>query len=244
MGTMDKKPLRIVVNAAAGRMGARVAALSAVDARFSLAACVFHERYSESHGAATARPDSLKDSLVLADVLIDFSTPAATVKAAQACAASKKALVTGTTGLSAAQWAKVADAARKTPIFASPNFSPGVNLLFYLAAEAASYLPGWEAAVLETHHSGKKDSPSGTAVRLADTVRRARGGGKVSISSQRIGDVVGEHTLVLAAPFERLELAHRAHSRDVFARGALDAALWMRGKGPGLYDMLDLTGIK
>lgn len=241
---VDKKPLRIVVNAAAGRMGARVAALAAADPRFTLAACVFHEKYSESHGAATAGPDSLRDSLALADCLIDFSTPAAAVKAAAACAAAKKAFVTGTTGLSAAQRGKIADAARKTPVFASPNFSPGVNILFYLAAEAARRLPAWEAAIAEIHHSAKKDAPSGTALRLADTVKRSRGGGKVPIVSQRVGDVIGEHTLTLAGPFERLELAHHAHSRDVFARGALDAALWLRGKGPGLYDMLDLTGIK
>lgn len=202
--------MRILVCGAGGKMGSRVRALAEADKRFSV---VVH-------------PDA-------ADALIDFTSAEGCVKYAEAAAKSGKPFVSGSTGLSPAQSRRLAALARKIPIFHSPNFSPGAHVLSKLAAEAARRLPTWDRAVLDVHHKAKKDAPSGTALRLA-----AAAGG-ADIASLRAGDVVGDHTLTLAGPLERLELTHRAHSRDVFARGALEAALWLRGRKPGLYGMDD-----
>jgi 4-hydroxy-tetrahydrodipicolinate reductase len=116
-------------------------------------------------------------------------------------------------------------------------------LMLSLARQAARALKDYDAGILEIHHTRKKDSPSGTALRLAEAVRQGRPG-DVQISAQRLGDVVGEHALIFAGPDERLSLSHSAQSRDVFARGALDAAAWVARKKPGLYDMLDLMGLE
>lgn len=219
------KPLRLVVTGATGRMGSLVAELAAKDGRFAIAAALSRQG-----------PD-VEEALARADALVDFSAPDACVAYAKAAAGEGKPAVIGTTGLSAAQNAAVRAAARKTPIFYAANFSAGVAVLARLAAEAARLLPRWERAIVETHHSKKKDAPSGTALRLAEAA-----GGGAAIASVRVGDVVGDHTFTLAGPFERLELTHRAHSRAVFATGALEAALWLSARKPGLYGMDDLLG--
>ena len=227
-------PLKIAVCGATGRTGSRVAALAATDPRFHLVARVDRTRAAEFADEAGA-----------VSAAIDFSVPEATVHYAAACARAKVAFVTGTTGLNDVQRAQVAAAAKNIPVFSAPNFSRGVTLLAWLAAEAAQRLPGYDAAVVETHHKGKKDAPSGTALRLAQAVRDGRASaGKVEIASVRIADVVGDHQLIFGGPFERLTLSHQAESRDVFALGALDAAVWLVKKKPGLYDMRDLLGLK
>lgn len=205
--------LNILVCGASGKMGIRVRALAEADKRFSV---VLH-------------PDA-------ADVFVDFTSAEGCVRYAEAAAKAKMPFVTGSTGLSPAQSKTLQALARKIPIFHSPNFSPGVHVLTKLAAQAARSLPSWDRALVDVHHKAKKDAPSGTAKRLA----AAAGGAQ--IVSLRTGDVVGDHTLTFAGPMERLELTHRAHSRDVFARGALEAALWLRGKRPGLYGMEDAWG--
>ena len=225
---MANKPLRLIICGASGRMGARVRALALKDARFTLAGGV-------------SLGEDISPLLSRADVLVDFTTPEASVKFVEAAARAKKAIVIGTTGFSAEQLARIKARAREIPILVSPNFSPGVNLMFKLAARAARLLPGYDASISEIHHNQKKDAPSGTALRLARAVMDGRKSkAPVPAVSQRLGDVVGEHTLTLAGPFERLEFTHRAHSRDVFAKGALEAALWLARRGPGLYDMGDL----
>jgi 4-hydroxy-tetrahydrodipicolinate reductase len=227
-------PLKIAVCGATGRTGSRVAALAATDPRFHLVARVDRARAAEFEDEAGA-----------VSAAIDFSVPEATVHYAAACARAKVAFVTGTTGLNDVQRAQVAAAAKKIPVFTSPNFSRGVTLMAWLAAEAAKRLPGYDAAVVETHHKGKKDAPSGTALRLAQAVRDGRGASeRVETLSLRLSDVVGDHELIFAGPFERLTLSHRAESRDVFAAGALDAAIWVAKKKPGLYDMADLLGLR
>ena len=227
-------PLKLAVCGATGRTGSRVAALAAQDPRFHLLARV-----------GRAQAASFEDEIGACGAVVDFSVPEATVRWAAACARAKVPLVVGTTGLTDVQRAQVGAAARKIPVFMAPNFSRGVTLLLHLAAEAARRLPGYDAAIVETHHKAKKDAPSGTALRLAQSVREGRGGDEpVQTASVRAGDVVGDHSLVFAGPFERLELSHKAESRDVFARGALEAALWCAKKKPGLYDMLDLLGLK
>lgn len=226
--------LRIAVCGAGGRTGSRVAALAAQDARFQVVARLDR--------AGLARFEKAPADC---GAVVDFSVPEAAARLAAACARARIPLVTGTTGLSAAQRGALAAAARRIPVFAAPNFSRGVALLLRLAAEAARRLEGWDAAIVETHHKGKKDAPSGTALRLAQAVREGRGRAEpVPTASLRLGGVVGEHTLALAGPAERLELTHRADSRDPFARGALDAALWTAGRKPGLYGMPDLLGLR
>ena len=227
-------PLKLAVCGATGRTGSRVAALASTDPRFHLVSRVDRARASEFEDEARA-----------VAVAIDFTAPDSCVRFAAACARAKVPFVTGTTGLNDVQRAQLAAAAKKIPVFSSPNFSRGVALMTWLAAEAAKRLPGYDAAVVETHHKGKKDAPSGTALRLAQAVRDGRASDeKVETLSLRMSDVVGDHELIFAGPFERLTLGHRAESRDVFARGALDAAFWLAKKKPGLYDMRDLLGLR
>ena len=135
-------------------------------------------------------------------------------------------------------------AARRTAVFHSPNMSPAVNLTFALAALAARRLKDFDIHVHEAHHSAKKDAPSGTALRYAERIAAARGGALPPITSVRAGDIVGDHTVLYAGPHERVELRHMAHSRAVFAAGALKAAAWLAGKKPGFYDYADLLDLK
>lgn len=227
------QPLRLVVCAPNGRMGSQVAALAEGDPRFVVAARAGRDLSGAAlHGA-------LKD----AGAAVDFSAPQASVAFAAAAARAGCAFVCGTTGFSAAQLGRLKAAARKVPVFLAPNFSLGVAVLYRAAALAARALKGYDAGIVETHHAAKRDAPSGTALRLAEAVRAARGDGRaVPAASLRLGTVVGDHTLTLAGPFERLELTHRAQSRALFAGGALEAALWLSRRKPGLYGMDDLVG--
>ena len=234
-----KKILRLVVTGAAGRMGRRVAALAAEDDRFQVAALV-----DRGEGPGLIKPESLPEALAHADVLLDFSAPESAVRFAGLAAAARKPAVIGTTGFSSVQLAQLKAASRRIPVFLSPNFSPGVHAMGVLLKTAAALLKDYEVSISETHHSRKKDAPSGTALRLARIIMEARRGSEPAIVSQRVGDVVGDHTVTLAGPCERLELTHRAQSRDVFVQGALRAALWVSGKKPGLYDMPDLFAVK
>lgn len=198
-----------------------------------------------------------------ADVWIDFTLPPTIPEHAAAAAARKKPLVVGTTGMNEDAQRAVRDAARSIPIVWSPNMSVGVNLLFALAEKAAAALGlDYDAEIVETHHRHKLDAPSGTALRLAERVAKGRGQdlkkcvcygregqtgerprGQIAIHAIRAGDVVGDHTLSLSIEGERLELSHRATSRDTFAMGALRAAIWVAGRKPGLYDMADVLGL-
>lgn len=230
----SSNPLKIAVCGATGRTGSRAAALAAEDPRFHLVARVDRSRAEE-----------FLDETASVAAAVDFTAPESCIRFAAACARTKTAFITGTTGLSVVQRAQLATAAKKIPVFVAPNFSRGVTLMLHLAQEAARRLPDYDAALVETHHKGKKDAPSGTALRLAQAVRDGRrGDAPVPTTSRRLGDVVGDHELTFAGPFETLVLSHHAESRDLFARGALDAALWASGRKPGLYDMLDMLGLK
>ena len=234
--------LKLIVTGLVGRMGGRIAALARDDRRFGLLAGVVRGD-EDAHAAhvPVVREEALGGLLARADVLIDFTEPAASVRFAGLAAAARTPVVIGTTGLSARQVGRLRAASRRTAVFFSPNFSPGMTVLFALAQAAAAALPGYDAGIREVHHTAKKDSPSGTALRLAEAAGRP--GRRVPVVSQRLGAVVGDHTLTLAGPAERLELTHRAESRDAFARGALDAAAWVAGRKPGLYDMRRMLGI-
>lgn len=236
---MANKVLRVLVCGAAGRMGRAVRAEIEASSAFSLAGCV---DYRPGPGVET--PDAFEYLLASADVVIDFSTPEAACAYAAVCARRRKPFVTGTTGFSGKQAAALKAAGRKTRVFSSPNMSPAVNLTFALAAAAARRLKDFDIHIHEAHHSGKRDAPSGTALRYAERIAAARGGELPPITSVRAGDIVGEHTVLFAGPHERVELTHRAHSRALFASGALKAAAWLAGRKPGFYDYFDLLELR
>jgi len=203
-------------------------------------------------------------AIAAADVAIDFSTADASVRNAFLAAEAGKPIVIGSTGIGADQLERIREAAGKTAIVQSPNMSIGVNLMFRVAADMARVLgDDYDVEIVETHHRFKKDAPSGTAVKLADVVASAlernmeevgvygrkgmtgeRSRREIGVFAMRSGDVVGEHTLVFGGIGERLEITHRAHSRDTFARGAVRAASWVLGKPPGFYDMADVLGFR
>ncbi len=198
------------------------------------------------------------------DVVIDFSFHDATLAIAQACADHGKPLVIGTTGHSADDKSKITPLKSRIPIVWASNYSTGVNTLFWLTRKAAEILgPGFDLEVIEMHHRLKKDAPSGTATTLAEilaevrkqhlkeVIRHGRHGivgertaTEIGMHSLRGGDVVGDHTVVFAANGERVELTHKASSRETFATGALRAAQWIVKQKPGLYDMQDVLGLK
>lgn len=229
--------LHIVLSGAGGRMGRAVAAAAASDPRVRVAAGVGRAPVADLP-FPTGGPDALAGYLREADVLVDFSLPEAAVAFASAAARARVPVVSGTTGFSPAQTAALKALSRRVPVFWAPNMSPGMNLLVELARRAARALPGYDAGVVDVHHALKKDAPSGSAKRLQQAL--ARPGKDAPAVSLRVGDVAGDHVVYLAGPGERLELVHRAHSREVFARGALAAALWTVRRRPGFYSMADL----
>jgi 4-hydroxy-tetrahydrodipicolinate reductase len=188
-----------------------------------------------------------------AEAVIDFSTPAATMRGLEVCARAGLPFVSGTTGLDEEQKRAFASAGRKIAVVWEPNMSVGVHVLALLVEKAVASLgPGYDVEVVETHHKKKIDAPSGTALRLGDVVKNARNGryvhgreGKpgareadeIGMHAMRGGDVVGDHTVYFFGEGERIELTHRASSRDLFAHGALRAARWIRGRAPGKYGL-------
>jgi 4-hydroxy-tetrahydrodipicolinate reductase len=208
--------------------------------------------------------DNFTAAITRCDVVIDFSATQITTQVAQACADAGKVLVIGTTGHEPAERETIGRAALRIPLVFSPNYSVGVNALFWLTRKTAEILgPSFDLEVVEMHHRLKKDSPSGTARHLAEILaevrkleyaeaaRHGRAGlvgerseQEIGIHAIRGGDVVGDHTVIYAAPGERLELTHKASNRDTFARGALRAAKWASTQSPGLYDMQDVLGLK
>ena len=198
------------------------------------------------------------------DVVIDFSFHEVTPKFAAICAEHKKALVIGTTGHTDAEKSAIRSLQSAIPVVWASNYSTGVNALFWLTRKAASILgPGFDLEVVEMHHRTKKDAPSGTATtlveiladvrkqQLSEVLRHGRRGitgertaAEIGVHSLRGGDVVGDHTVIFAASGERLELTHKASSRETFANGALRAARWVVKQKPGLYDMQDVLGLK
>jgi 4-hydroxy-tetrahydrodipicolinate reductase len=198
------------------------------------------------------------------DVVIDFTEPSSTMGILPEVARAKKAIVIGTTGFSKTETGRIRDFAKQIPCVLSPNMSVGVNLVFKILADAARVTgDDYDVEIVEIHHHLKKDAPSGTALAMAQVLAEAlkrdldevgvyarhgvigeRKKSEIGIQSLRAGDVVGEHTVIFAGPGERIEITHRAHSRDNFARGALIAARWIVGRPPGLYDMMDVLGLR
>ena len=208
--------------------------------------------------------DKLAAVIATGDVVVDFSFHSATPEVAALCAKHKRALVIGTTGHNDTEKSQITGCQSQIPIVWASNYSTGVNTLFWLTRKAAEILgPGFDLEIVEMHHRLKKDAPSGTAATLAEiladvrklhlkeAIRHGREGivgertaTEIGMHSLRGGDVVGDHTVILAADGERLELTHRASSRETFANGALRAAQWVVKQKPGLYDMQHVLGLK
>ena len=243
--------IKLVINGSKGRMGQAIIGLAKQDADFSVIGEV--DLGNDINTAASK-----------ANVIIDFSLHNATLAAAQAAAKNKVALVIGTTGHTADEKKQVLGVTRDIPVVWAANYSTGVNTLFYVTRKVAEILgPGFDQEIVEMHHRLKKDAPSGTAERLAQILAEGkqkqlkelarhgrvgivgeRSSDEIGIHAVRGGDVVGDHTVIFAAPGERVELAHKASSRETFARGSLRAAKWIVGKPAGLYDMQDVLGLK
>jgi 4-hydroxy-tetrahydrodipicolinate reductase len=262
------------VTGACGRMGGQILRALRADGGFTVVGATERPGFAaglDAGAAAGLQPigvpvsEDLREVLARgADVVVDFTSHEASAAHAALCAAAGVALVIGSTGFTAATKARVAEAARRVPIVQSPNMSVGVNVMFALVREAARTLgDAYDVEIVEMHHSKKKDAPSGTAVRLAEVaaealardpakdLRFAREGiigerprREIGVQTLRGGDVVGEHTVYFAGEGERLEVTHRATSREQFARGAVRAARWVVGREPGLYDMADVLGLR
>jgi 4-hydroxy-tetrahydrodipicolinate reductase len=243
-------PLRVLINGAHGRMGQALVSCAGRDPELIV-------------GAALDRDDDFVAALAQCDAAIDFTHAPVTVGVAEACAAAGKPLVIGTTGHDDAQRAAIAACASRIPIVFAPNFSIGVNTLFWLTRKAAEILgPDFDLEVVEMHHRLKKDSPSGTARRLAEIlaevreldyakdVRHGREGmvgertrAEIGMHAIRGGDVVGDHTVMFLGDGERVEISHKATSRGNFSSGAVKAAAWLKDRPAGLYEMRDVLGL-
>ena len=229
---MKKSRTRVLLIGSAGRMGKTIVDLAKSDPNIDIV-------------AKCDLDDPIEPAMKSCDMAIDFSQAGTIDEICRAAVAHRRALVIGTTGHSTEQRQMIETTARSVPIVFASNFSVGVNILFWFTAKATELL-GYEFTmeITETHHKMKKDAPSGTAKTLGEIVKRARKiDSEIPIRSIREGDIVGDHTIIFSGSSERLELTHRAASREIFARGALRAAKWIIGKAPGLYSMQDVLGL-
>jgi 4-hydroxy-tetrahydrodipicolinate reductase len=263
----------IALLGATGKMGRAILPLLAASDDLVLAGALASPRNpavgQDAGVVAGLRPlgvtltDDPDRALAGAQIALDFTRAGASLTHARACARRGVQVVVGTTGHDETARRELGDLARSVAMVIAPNLSLGVNLLLRLAEIAAGALPQYDAEIFEAHHRDKVDAPSGTALALGEVVARARGtsldrsavysrrgdtgaraAGAIGFSVLRAGDIVGEHRLVLAGPGERVELAHLAHDRSAFARGALAAARWLaQGRKPGLYGMKDVLGL-
>lgn len=242
---------RIILTGAKGRMGQ------------TLLACAARNPEVQVVGQIDLG-DELSAVIEKGDVVVDFSFHDATAAIAELCVRHKKAMIIGTTGHTDTEKSQISNLKSQIPLVWASNYSTGVNTLFWLCRKAAEILgPGFDLEIVEMHHRLKKDAPSGTAMTLAEILTKVRGqqlkevlrhgragiigertASEIGVHSLRGGDVVGDHTVVFAANGERLELTHKASSREAFARGALRAARWVVQQKPGLYDMQDVLGLK
>lgn len=260
---------RVIISGAAGRMGRRLIALAGEEGLVVAGAVERQGNPAVGKDAGIlagiaalnlAVTDDLEATTRPGAIVIEFSSPEATMIHAAIAARRGLGMVIGTTGLSELDRARIGKLAGKIPIILSPNMSIGVNAVFKLIVDAARMLgPAYDPEIVEAHHRMKKDAPSGTALEMARRLAQALGrdferdvvtsrqgiigerrSGEIGIQSVRGGDIVGDHTVLFAGPGERIEISHRAHTRDTFARGALRAAAWLSGKPPGLYAMSDV----
>ena len=261
---------KLVINGAAGRMGRRIAALAIESGKFDIVAAVDlpgHPETGKDIGTLAGK-EALgiqlgTDYPAEADVMIDFSLPEAADKVIECCIANNTALVMCTTALSVEQEKAVAAAAKKIPVIHASNMSVGMNVLFSIVGKVAKMLgDDYDIEIVEAHHRFKKDAPSGSAKTLAERIaaetnkdfpqcldlgrqgaQALRQKDKIGIQALRLGDTVGEHSVMFGTLGETVTISHSAHSRDTFAAGAIRAATWLINKKPCLYSMADVLGL-
>ncbi|MCK5533714.1 4-hydroxy-tetrahydrodipicolinate reductase [bacterium] len=258
--------IKVIICGAKGRMGERLVDLAIQDEELKFAGAIEagnHSLLGTKITEEVSLTGNLKSIIKNGEVVIDFTNPKSSIDHARIAAAEGKKMVIGTTGFSSEQLEELKGIIKDIPCVLAPNMSKGVNLLFRLVGEVAKVLNNYDIEILEIHHNKKKDAPSGTANRIAEVVARvlerdinkvkvcgregvigARKKEEIGVHAVRAGDVVGEHTVFFAGPGERIELVHRAHSRDAFASGALFAAKWLIDKPKGLYNMEDVLDLK
>ncbi len=266
--------VRAAIAGIAGRMGSRIAQLIRESDGIELAGGFEQPQHPKVGceiaeiigGARTGIQVSggMADVLGQADVVIDFTLAAASLEHLKLASSAGKPMVIGSTGFTTDQLAQARELATRVPCVIAPNMSMGVNVLFKVVADVARLLgEGYDIEIVEAHHRFKKDAPSGTALKLAQVAAEAvqrnldevgvyarhgligeRTAKEIGVQTLRAGDIVGEHTVMFCSLGERIELTHRAHSRDNFARGAIRAATWIIRQPPGLYDMQHVLGIK
>ena len=262
---------KILVCGALGRMGRRIIEIASQDPEVEVVGGVEHPDCIPSLdlGEALGKEDlrgrpltsRIEEVVDLCDVIVEFSgNTTAAVSHTKIASLEGKASVIGTTGFTESEVREIEDCSKNAPVLLSPNMSLGVNLLFKLVEMVGKVLKGkgFDVEVVEIHHRFKKDAPSGTAVKLADIIRRSMGlkrvvhgregisireEGDIGVMALRGGDVVGDHTVHFLGFGERIEITHRATSRDTFAKGAVEAAKWVKGREPGMYSMLDVIGL-
>lgn len=264
--------IRVIVTGAAGRMGKRLISLIHEHKGFQLVgATEMSDHPLLGHDAGEVAgcghlgipiQDTLESCLARAEVIIDFTSPSATLRHLRQAVNAQRAMVIGTTGFTESERHTLEHLASSIPCVAAPNMSVGINVLLHLLPQVVRALDErYDIEVIEAHHNKKKDAPSGTALWLANTLARASGqnlaevgvfarhgiigerrAGEIGVQSIRAGDIVGDHTVLFGGPGERLELTHRAHTRDTFAQGALRAAVWVVTRPPGLYTMAHVLG--
>jgi 4-hydroxy-tetrahydrodipicolinate reductase len=265
--------VQTIITGAAGRMGMRLIALTLATPGLQLYAAVEAENHPAlgKDAGEVAQvghvnipiTNNLNACLSHGDVVIDFTAPSSCLVNLRKVITSAKAMVIGTTGFSAPELKELQALAPKIPCVFSPNMSVGINVLLNTVGNIARSLgEDYNIEVIEAHHNKKKDAPSGTALKLAEALaegmewdlkevgvferhgmtgeRKTR---EIGMQTIRAGDIVGDHTILLGGPGERIEIIHRAHTRDTFARGALRAAGWVANKPPGLYSMADVLGL-
>ncbi len=261
--------IKLAICGAAGRMGKRLLALADADQDFELVQAIewsgfnqLGEKINQRAVYASRAADLVWTAELAAgaDIVVDFSSPAGVAANVKAAVATKTKMVVGTTGLDQTQVEELKKAGDKVAVMFAPNYSLGVNLLFRLAAEAARMLgDDYNIEIVEIHHNQKVDAPSGTALGISRAVAEAlhrdhdsslvygrhgkpgkRTAKEIGMHALRMGSVTGEHTVYFANDVERLEISHRAESRDIFAAGALKAAKWLMTKETGFYDMQDM----
>lgn len=262
--------VQVIVSGAFGRMGPKVVQAVMDNDQLRLAAVLErpdHPRLGREVGgfkvASAFEPALARQAGGRRAVLIDFTQPEASLAYAAMAVKAGLAMVVGTTGFSPSEFAELKSAARQIPLVWAPNMSLGVNLMYKIVARMAEALgQDYDLEIVETHHRLKKDAPSGTALKLYQTLAAARnlpadsaavygrqglvgerGPGEIGVLAVRGGDIVGDHTVHFCGPGERLEVTHRAQTRDTFARGAARAAAWVADRAPGLYDLTDVLGL-
>jgi 4-hydroxy-tetrahydrodipicolinate reductase len=234
--------IKLAISGSRGKMGQRIVGLAQQDKQFKIVTLLERKGHDDigmkiGNAIVTDNINQIKN----ADVLIEFTSPDATMEHLKACLKYKKSIVIGTTGLTQEQKKEIEAASKKIAVVLSPNMSLGVNLLFKLIEEAADRLSkDYRVGIIEAHHVHKKDSPSGTAKKIAQIIEKARKEQIKDIKSIREGEIVGDHEVVFESDFDTIKISHFAKTRDIFAKGALSAAKWIVRKNKGLFSTQDI----